>query len=51
MYENRPVKPVEIVLRGEGERIVRVNLFEVYSRHMWNYHNEIFVQLIYINKK
>jgi hypothetical protein len=43
IYENRRMKPVEIVLRrgkrGRGRMMERVNLIKIYCKHICRYHN------------
>jgi hypothetical protein len=41
IYENRRVKPVEIVLknRGGGRMMEEVNLIKIYSKHICKCHN------------
>jgi hypothetical protein len=42
MYENRKMKPAEIVLRGAGgggAEMEGVNLIGVHRMHIWEYHN------------
>jgi hypothetical protein len=55
MYENRTMKPVEIVLQSEekglGGGIEGVNLIEVHCMHVWKYQNETTLyKLIYMNE-
>jgi hypothetical protein len=44
MYDNRTMKPVEIVLRrreeGRGEVVKGVNWIGIDQMHVWKYHNE-----------
>jgi hypothetical protein len=43
MYENRIMKPVEIVLRmgkdRRGRMMEEVNLTKIYFKHIYKYHN------------
>jgi hypothetical protein len=56
VYENRRMKPVEIVLgRGGRERrggraMEGVNLTKIYCKHICKYHHVSPVQLLYANK-
>jgi hypothetical protein len=54
MYENRIIKPAEIVLRrGEGmrEKDGGVNLLKIYYKHTCKHHKVSPVQLLYANKQ
>jgi hypothetical protein len=54
IYENRRMKPVEIVLRreeeGRGRRMEGVNPTKIYCKHICKYHMYPPVQLSYANK-
>jgi hypothetical protein len=51
IYENRRLKPAEIVLRrGEGRMMEEANLTKISSKHICKYHNESPTQLLYDNK-
>jgi hypothetical protein len=44
VYENRTMKPVEIVLRsregGSGRMMEEINLIKIYHKHICKCHNE-----------
>jgi hypothetical protein len=43
VFENRTIKPVEIVLRwgdGRGGSMMEGNLIKVHCKHIWKCHNE-----------
>jgi hypothetical protein len=54
IYENRTMKPLEIVLRsgegGEGRTMEGRNLTKIYCKHIYKYHNAFPVQLLHANK-
>jgi hypothetical protein len=54
MYENRRMKPVEIILRREREtreNSVGLNLAKRYCKHICKYHSAFPVQLLHANNK